>query len=781
MLKKISSIFFAILLITCPFLLTSCKKNKNPGNGDGGGTVTPPAEVSSIEIEGTLKDTYFVGDELELTELKVKVTMSDGTTKEITLTSEMVSGFDTTTVGDDKTLTITYEGKTTTASYDVVEPAVTSIALKTELSTKYYIGDSLNLSEQKITATYENGATKDIAISSQMISGFNTTTAGANKTLTITYEGKTTTLTYSVEAVVATKIAVVANTFANNYFVGDSLDSDGKIKVYYNNGTTKEVTITPAMVSNFNTTTAHSSAMTITYAGKTCTHSYTVVAVVATKIEIETNPQKEYYVGDSFVPSSGKIKVTYNNNTTASKAIDSAWVSNFNTQTAGTNKVATITYEGKTATFTYNVTPVLATTLAISESTPLKLTYFQNTPNLETAGVKVNVTYNNGDIEEINLADCSIPQLESFYAGTYELTITYKEASLTIDYTIVEIKPVSVSIQTQPKNVYYIKQPLDVTGGKILLTFNDDHTETKDITANMLTGFSTQRAKTYTINLSYKHTPTSEPVTTPFSYIVKNRSLTLSTPFKLTYYYGEEIDITDGQLSITYDESDGKEPDVIDITSTAIEQGLITITNFNTTTLGERHLYINYDGLQTYAIYTVSSLRTITLKSETDPANKIKLNYVVGDEFDSSKGTLVISYNDGTPSEEISLADAITNEIVTIENFNTETTGQRKCKIAYDNKYIELDYVVEKLQITAHENVSFKTTYELNESFAEGSIRFTYNNGETKEVVITESMIQNYSFDTRTTVENATMQIKYTEENLEYSFTVTYSVVDTSA
>ena len=70
--------------------------------------------VKSITVSGDdYKSEYYTGEELDLTGLKITVTMSDETTETIPVTKEMVSGFDRSTASN-QTLTITYEGKTTT-------------------------------------------------------------------------------------------------------------------------------------------------------------------------------------------------------------------------------------------------------------------------------------------------------------------------------------------------------------------------------------------------------------------------------------------------------------------------------------------------------------------------------------------------------------------------------------------------------------------------------------------------------------------------------------------
>ena len=89
--------------------------------------VTPPGPitVTSISIAMPGKTAYTVGEALDVSGMEIKVDYSDGTSKTIPVTAAMVSGFDSSAPADSQTLTITYEGKTTT--YDVSISAATPV------------------------------------------------------------------------------------------------------------------------------------------------------------------------------------------------------------------------------------------------------------------------------------------------------------------------------------------------------------------------------------------------------------------------------------------------------------------------------------------------------------------------------------------------------------------------------------------------------------------------------------------------------------------------------
>ena len=71
-------------------------------------------EVESISVSSTdHKTLYEIGDALDVTGLKITAEKTDGSSETINVEADMVSGFDSSSVADAQTLTITFSGKTT--------------------------------------------------------------------------------------------------------------------------------------------------------------------------------------------------------------------------------------------------------------------------------------------------------------------------------------------------------------------------------------------------------------------------------------------------------------------------------------------------------------------------------------------------------------------------------------------------------------------------------------------------------------------------------------------
>ncbi|MBQ1413977.1 MAG: bacterial Ig-like domain-containing protein, partial [Clostridia bacterium] len=245
-----------------------------------GGTATFDVNVSNLLNYVTIKNkptrlTYGIGETLDTSGLTLLAIYSDKSTEEVT------EGFVCepsvlNTIGT-QTITVTYGGKT--AAFDVtVTSNLTSIAVKTKPGKlTYNVGDTLDTTGMKLTATYNDNTTQEIT------SGFTCTptalnTAGTQK-ITVTYGGKTTTFNVTVNRVL-TSIAVKTKPGKLTYNVGDTLDTTGlKLTASYNDNTTQEITTgftcTPTALN-----TAGTQKITVTYGGKTTTFNVTVNRVL---------------------------------------------------------------------------------------------------------------------------------------------------------------------------------------------------------------------------------------------------------------------------------------------------------------------------------------------------------------------------------------------------------------------------------------------------------------------------------------------------------------------
>ena len=192
-----------------------------------------------------------------------------------------------------------------------------------------------------------------------MVKGFDNTVVG-KQTLTVTYEGKTTTFDIKIVAKSVTLMELIASPTKTEYLEGkDTLDvTDGKIKVYYNNDKNEEIDLTPEMVTGFDNTEVGKQTLTVTYGGKTDTYEVEIIAKSLSSISVYTLPTNLVFtqLEDDLDITGGKVKLHYNNDTFDIIDMTSQMVTGFNNSVVG-SQTLTVTYLSKTTTYDIEIEP----------------------------------------------------------------------------------------------------------------------------------------------------------------------------------------------------------------------------------------------------------------------------------------------------------------------------------------------------------------------------------------------------------------------------------------
>ena len=463
--------------------------------------------MSSISVKtNPTKTNYFVGDTLNIAGLTLTATYNNGTTE--TITSGFTCSPTKLNIAGTQAVTVTYGGKTTTFNVNVTAVELSSIAVKTNpTKTSYFIGDTLDTAGLTLTATYNNGVTE--VISENFTYTPDELNTAGTQAITVTYGGKTTTFDVTVKAVELSSITIKTNPTKTSYFVGDLIDTTGlTLLATYNNGVTevisKNFTYTPDELN-----TAGTQAVTVTYGGKTTTFDVTVKAVELSSIAVKTNPTKtSYFIGDTLDTAGLTLTATYNNGTT--ETVTNGFTCSPTTlSTAGTQKI-TVTYQGKTTTFNVTVKAVELSSIEV-KTMPTKTSYFVG-DLIDTTGLTLTATYNNGVTEVISENFTYTPD-ELNTAGTQAVTVTYGGKTTTFNVTVKAVELTSIAIKTNPtKTNYFVGDTLDTTGLTLTATYNNGTTQT--ITSGFTCSPTTlSTAGTQAITVTYQGKTTTFNVT----------------------------------------------------------------------------------------------------------------------------------------------------------------------------------------------------------------------------------------------------------------------------
>ena len=291
-----------------------------------------------ISIYANFDTTYYVGEELNVSGGILNYT-KDGKTTQVAITSDMISGFSSTSVGS-RTLVITYEGETLVVNYEVIPEVPFSfdrvykadVVEGTDDETDYlYIrfekkNDEVyfKLAELDqntllyIDASYNSQIWEEasegiypVLPAKKLNCHFNSNTKKWEFEKVITRDGGTTAYTFTdvtasqfnfkiqesenINAVVDNLpylldvtmklqpnpmptpdgISIHTN-FDTTYYVGEELDVTGGILNYTKDGKTTQVSITDNMITGFSNETAGTRSLVITYQGETLVVNYVV-------------------------------------------------------------------------------------------------------------------------------------------------------------------------------------------------------------------------------------------------------------------------------------------------------------------------------------------------------------------------------------------------------------------------------------------------------------------------------------------------------------------------
>ena len=364
--------------------------------------------VNLIQIRSKpAKVDYYSDEEFDSAGLKVIALYDDDTFKEI---GNYTTDFDQVvkTEGTAKKVTVTFMGKTASFNINVTKAVVTSLELDSSfVKTTYYIGENFDQTGLVVTAIYNSGNRKNLGQSEYTTNGSSVvTSAGENKTVTVTYSGFSVEYKITVIDVVVSRILLDWYTCKRNYYEGEEFSDRGlNVVAYYNNGQQKflknsEYTIDGSEVVK---TPGKDKLVTVTYSGKSATYTITVTAVVVNELKMILPPVKtEYRQSDEFDPE-GMLLRAYYNNGVVEEVKD--FTTDFDNVAAepGVNKTLTISYGGKSVVISIDVVLDGLQSILIKVK-PSKISYYLG-ESFDSTGLVVEAKFDAG-IQTVNDWTC---------------------------------------------------------------------------------------------------------------------------------------------------------------------------------------------------------------------------------------------------------------------------------------------------------------------------------------------------------------------------------------
>ena len=756
-------------------------------------TVTDPIQSLLVATPMTQGE-YDHGDTLNFAGLTLSAVTKSGSTTTISSTTPGLTISETTAninspnftktsgssdveVRGTQVIKFTYDGKTAQQTI-IVNDKIASINVVTQPNkTVFKYGETLDITGATVKVTLESGDTTNINLpdGSATVSAFDNTQTGSKQNLTVTINNKTASETIDVEAYNYVKETTLTEPTKVDYKYNEDLDvTGGRIKVNWANGTVSNVNLTTSMVTGYNKTQLGVQTLTISY---TFTYTLSDGAQIQDPItmtyEVEvTNPAKtititpptktEYEHGDSLDFTGGEIEVAYEDGTTQTKQITADMVKESSgslvnmAPTASdyvnneVSKTLVIKYKEDSVTGTVNY-PIKIKNVVnkIEMSTnPTNTTYNIGDTSYKLAGGAIKVTRKAGNTEIVALKDngVTLTNLSTLTTsqGTKEVTVTYEEKTTTFNITV-QNGVRSINITTPTKTTYNHGETLDVTGGKIEVTYVDGTTQDKELDVSMITEsdgspvnmapstYGDTNKESKTLLIKYQEDGIQQQENYTIDIINDVKQIAIQGTAQSQYNINDQLQ---PGLSILVTRASGV-PEAITVTNSML-------TNFSTATEGTRTATITYteNGITktTTFVYTVKDTVT-SISVKNGPTNATKY----GEDIDLTGVTIDVVKGSGTTTI------PVTKDMIKAGTYDPDKTGNQVIKIVYEGQETTLtinvkDYVtgiaVNPVSVTGKYNDTLSSLIQANN--IQYTVTYAKAGAQTPEV-LAESMVSGYS------------------------------------
>ena len=357
---------------------------------------------------------------------------------------------------------------------------------------------------------------------------------------------------------------------------------------------------------------------------------------------MESMPTKTTYIQnyENLDLSGAKITATYDNGTTGLIDVTNEMISGFDNSRVGENTV-TVTYQGKTCTFTVNIVEKSITGIEISKL-PDMVKFVKDFGILDTAGGKIKVTFDDESEAIVDMTKEMVSGFDNSQVGTQTLTVTYQGHSADYEVEVIDAVITKITMQSLPTKTTYIQnyEDLDITGAKLAVVFNGAYTNVINVLDEMVSGFDNRILGKNTLTVKYADKETTFDVT-----IVKHTATKIelvSKPTKLQYKVGEKLDLTGGKIKVFYNDETSE---VLDMTESMLKG------NVSLDTVGSKLITLKVDDQET------SFEVTVTAADSNNPGNGNNNGGNNGNNNNNNGGSNNGNNNNGGTNQDTTIAN----------------------------------------------------------------------------------------------------------------------------
>ena len=691
---------------------------------------------------GATNNFFMVGEEFG--GVNVQVTYNDGRVENLTLDDKHVAGFDTSVAGQ-KTVIVTYEGKSVAWDIEVSDKYVAALAVKDGSADTFVQDGQYTDGDIVLLVTYTDKSTREIPVTEEMIS-FSLSNVGVVPA-EIEYGGLTLAHNVSVREALVTE-ATVGEETQTTYRYGDEF-AGVTLDVTYENGKTEVAEITDvAQVEGFDTSAVGSMRLSVEYKNYGVTFEAEVLRKV---LSIEAAGYKEYYEKDSPFEAGGKLTLNYHDETAEEIDITAEMIEKFDSSKYGKSSV-TVGYEDLTAEFDIIVPLVTAAgeykmqvedetfcDLSQAESSGSKL---ENTTST-TAGTVSNGAEGQSTANISKVGNKIIIKFYSSMDGTFIFGTRAQSASGSGKKSQVLSAAVSVTVNGEAQTVLGTLNPASTTGA--------NWTNMLNWTETAMTGsLDLVKGENTVVITCIQHGDIRFPNFDYFTIKTQSKISSLAVKDGSADTFVQNGKYNDGDIVLTVTYEDGSTGEV-PVTADMIGLDLSALVSATAV--------IEYAGLT--VDYPVTVRAAVVTKATVNERTK-KL-YLVGETF--AGVVLDVTYENGL-SDVVEITDASQ-----VTGFDTVSAGEKECSLTYKDFKVDFKVRVENeiKNIKSMRVKDYTEYYAKDAPFADAVLEVTYEDGTTDDVTVTADMLKN--FDT-STYGRHTVTVTYREKTADFDIAV---------
>lgn len=289
----------------------------------------------------------------------------------------------------------------TTPDVPIVIKTVTGTEMASLPNKKIYrVGEELDTAGATIKLTFNDGSTEIKDVNTNWCSGFNNTKAGETE-VSVVYPFGGQPVSFKVTVKDLAGIRITKTPKKTEYFVGEYENSDGlEVTQVFTDGSTEKLS-KGYTSSGFETMTAGTKTVVVSYGGFTASYTITVKGRTVTKISVKSAPTRtQFFIGDSFDSTGMVIIATYNDKSTGD-ITEYVTITGFDTTEIGEKTVTVYFISGSEFSASFPITVVEPQVTGIEIAFPPEKLIYLAGDQFDPTGMALALIYENGKRENV--------------------------------------------------------------------------------------------------------------------------------------------------------------------------------------------------------------------------------------------------------------------------------------------------------------------------------------------------------------------------------------------